>query len=230
MTSYVETESGYQYPAVPYIPPAPVIASGLVAGNTSLDGGGDGMHLLLHGTLASGDSYIQCQDSSSTTKFKIDHDGKIQAPDLALPQYDLVSELTAMQHATSTNGGYITQVVTLTNENTTKLDQATAASTQNTIVKRAPDGSQTHIKKAEVEQLRILSALPNVSLYGQGAFQFIPLDTNGNPVTTAEYSYGKRISLLGDPSSAGDGLFFQRDNNEVAIEVSQSSPTLRIRV
>jgi hypothetical protein len=192
MPSYVETESGYQYLATPVIPPGPIIAAGLVAGNTSLDGGGDGMHLLLHGTLGAGDAYIDCQNDASTSKFKVAHDGKVHTTDVELPLFTLSSKIDLMVHDTNQLNNYITTLVPTQQTHTTEiadietiLNAATPASTQDTLVKRAVDGSQTHFKKAQVEQLRLVSALPNVSLYGQGAFQFIPLDTNGDPQNTA---------------------------------------------
>ena len=72
---------------IPVEIPKKVIAQELVAadGNTTLkDNNLDTTHLLLHGTLAAGVKYIDCQNASNVSKFSVDNVGKITGHDVAV--------------------------------------------------------------------------------------------------------------------------------------------------
>ena len=95
----VETSSGYTYEIPDKLPPGPVYADAIVSGTTQLNTiDGDGVHLVLHGTLGVGDKYILCQDDNGVEKMSVDPAGYISAYDIRTENYQggLDSEMTEL--------------------------------------------------------------------------------------------------------------------------------------
>ena len=86
----VETSDGYTYSIPETLPTKP--ADRVVTEFINLDAtDGDGTHLLLKGTLPSGDEYIRCEDANGVEQFGVSHDGSIRISNMetsAIPDFN----------------------------------------------------------------------------------------------------------------------------------------------
>ena len=108
------------------------------------------------------------------------------------------------------------------------IGSSTTALAHHLVLRPEHTGDFTQFDRLESEVFRALGTNPNYHLIGQGAFNFVPTDSNNQVVTNCEYAFGKKLDDLGDPSGAGDGIFMKRDDNEIQIEVRKAAPTIRI--
>ena len=84
----VTTSNGYSY-KIPLQLPQSVVADKFVSGDgkTTLDTSNnhiDETHLLLHGDLPAGHSYIKCEKSNGDIPFKVDYQGITTAKDIKI--------------------------------------------------------------------------------------------------------------------------------------------------
>ena len=222
----VQTSDGYTYSIPETLPPKPAqsVETGQIVLNAT---DGDGTHLLLKGTLPSGDEYIRCEDAGGTEKFAVKHDGSLKISNL---QTSTIANL-------NTDWGIvldgIAEIEDLAAE-TAKIENAGEASSTdgsqhgNTLVKRATGTAFCEIDNLQSEVFRCVANNPEIALFGNGAIQFIPMDSNANIIQGCEYSFGKKLDNFGDPTQAGDGLFMKNDDNTIQLEVRKGAPTFRI--
>ena len=202
----------------------------------------DKSHLLLKGSLSSGEQYVRIKKNSETL-VHIDHNGKIHAlSGISAP------ELTAMESDINEIAQGITEldndVTTIAQDvNTNEADiehlqsrildaeVATSDAVDNSLVRRDNiDGTVfTRIDAS------ILDIQEEVGLYKDAKLNFIPYHTvNGEqvPFDGYQYRFGRAEEIGGDNSQ--DGLEFispppannDPNGNEVRIQVSSHTPTI----
>ena len=222
----VETQSGYTYSIPETLPAKPV--DRVVTGMTVLDAAdGDGTHILLKGTIPAGDEYIRCENSSGVEKFGVKHDGTALVHDLQTSTIpSLNNDWSVVNDAIAEIDDLAAQTLKVEDAEPVSLDHG--PNDDDTLVKRGTNGSYCVINDLQAHRFRSLGATPQVALYGNGAFQFIPLDSQGNNIANCEYSFGKRLANFGDQTQAGDGLFIKNDDNTVELEARKAAPSIRI--
>ena len=223
----VETANGLTY-TIPKVLPAASTASvpsRVVTGQTVLDAGDqDGTHLLLKGTIPSGDEYIRCEDASGVEKFGVKHDGKIFANDLQTSTIPSINnDFQFLVDAMADLEGVEQETAKIEDADAVRRDHV-----DNTLVKRGTGTNFCEINRLQAERFRVLGTEPNIALYGNGAINFVPLDNTNNPIANCEYSFGKKLDNFGDPTQAGDGLYIKNDDNDIQIECRKGAPTIRI--
>jgi hypothetical protein len=126
-----------------------------------------------------------------------------------------------------------TALADLGNINTTLNGGLTATheATADSLCKR-PDSTADWMEFEQVEcnKLTAVAPLPDITLYGRGAICYVP-QNNANQNIYGVYRFGKNVDLLGDfdADGPGDGLFMNRNNNTLKLEVSKTAPSLYIK-
>ena len=174
----VTTASGYSYKYYPNAKQhikAHTLAT--VDGGVTINTGDnlvDNAHLLLTGNLPVSDYYIRCK-SGNTNLMTVDGDGDIKCKDLTcddieadaitLPQVqDLETYLAGQSSVILANQSVVT--------NATRLKGA------ETLVKRG-QSSGTEIEYVKANQVHALAPNSNMSVYGDGTFNWVPQNTSG---------------------------------------------------
>ena len=224
--STVQNSEGFTY-SLPVVYPDPdaTVPSRVVTQTTVLDANdGDGTHLLLKGTIANGDEYVRCETAAGGELFAVKHDGMVVCSDLQTSTISsLNTDFTFLVDAMADLEGVEQETAKIEDADAVRRDHV-----DNSLVKRGTGTNYCEINRLQSEQFRVLGSQPNIALYGNGAINFVPLDSSDNPIANCEYSFGKKLQNFGDPTQAGDGLYIKNDDNEIQIECRKGAPTIRI--
>ena len=234
----VTAYDGFTWKSYP-IPTKTVVAHVVQSGLTTLDptnNAQDKAHLLLHGSLPSDEFYIKCEKVNGTIPFSVDHSGKVVCPDVTLPSGDLESTISAIKvdvesttQDANINFDLINAIDVAMYPLSSAIDAATSLATENTLVKRGLDGTTTGTMFNRVTLNKLSAGGPgaNIAVYGDAAFSYVRQDEQGNNLTGL-YRLGGNTENVFDISSAGDGLHFNDNNNQLLCQVQQDAPQIRI--
>ena len=241
--SIVTTAGGYSYLSYP-VTKEQVFAHTLqtVDGGVHIDSTNnnlDNAHLILNGNLPQSEYYLRCHDLTENV-FTIDGDGDVkcaavEAASLKLPQIANVETQIGLNSSNLALDAQLIQVIqgidSAQDTKITNLETVVEAATRlkggDTLVKRG-QSSGTEIEYCKVNQLHALTPNANISVFGDGTFNWVAMDSSGNNQPNSLYRFGRNTTDLGDNTGAGDGLEIVRNDNTCLISCTKHSATIKI--